>query len=661
MTREHKAGLAVTCSFLGLVGSVVWLKLREPQPGSAAPDPVALNIVHNGGLETKPEDPAARGAKKDGKGDPKKPPQTAGSPPAGPQAGKGTTGPHPPSPGTLSGTGFSGADGLPNPDPNVLGKKPDPPPAPGQEPLVKTGKPTLPQPPPIDAGPSSLPGFAFDAPKPSSPAPTSPPEHPDGKLAENKGEGEKKPHHPEGKAGDPNEKAAAGSGGPRTEPVPVGLPPAAGAGPPAVDVPPLGKKPDPLLPPGQEPKGTAVKPAAPPAPAPGAQLPDPPGMPLGDAPVTSAVPAIPPDHKEGQSSEIKEKDGEKKPHHPGGKAGDPIEKAAAGPGDPRTEPVPVGLPPSVGAGPPAVDIPPPSKLDVGGAAPLTGGPTGGEPRPQGHPGEPAPGARSEPSAALLVPPPGSPTAGASASGASSPAGKPEESLFIPDPGKARSPTASGTTPASGMAVGAAAPTSGAPAGTGTPPHVLGAAFAEVPEASAGRPTPLVPMPVEITDPAATARGAGPAPGPGQTAPLPAGPMTSLPVSVPSGSSPTVASPEVLPPTPIVASSPPARPVVPTAAAAGSIQPVEYSRSWGEETYTCQPGDTFQTISKGKYGSDTYAQALQQYNRNHPQTSDAVHQTGVLKPGEVVFIPDIQFFEWKYGVPASKPAAGGPSR
>jgi hypothetical protein len=36
MMREHKAGLAVTLSFLGLVGTVIGLKLREPPAESAA-------------------------------------------------------------------------------------------------------------------------------------------------------------------------------------------------------------------------------------------------------------------------------------------------------------------------------------------------------------------------------------------------------------------------------------------------------------------------------------------------------------------------------------------------------------------------------------------------------------------------------------------------
>jgi hypothetical protein len=164
--------------------------------------------------------------------------------------------------------------------------------------------------------------------------------------------------------------------------------------------------------------------------------------------------------------------------------------------------------------------------------------------------------------------------------------------------------------------------------------------------------------INIPDPKSSA------PGTAQTAPLPAvSGLSPMPVGVPSGSAPMVAAPGVLPPSPIAAASPPLRPVAQTSPAP-PVRPVSlvHVDSWDEVTYTCQPGDTFAKISTQFYnGREDYAQALQQYNRNHPRASDAMHQTGVLTPGEKVFIPPIAILEQKHGSLTPKPAAGAPTK
>jgi hypothetical protein len=143
--------------------------------------------------------------------------------------------------------------------------------------------------------------------------------------------------------------------------------------------------------------------------------------------------------------------------------------------------------------------------------------------------------------------------------------------------------------------------------------------------------------------------------PSGSAPLPAR-LVPMTVDVPNGSAPTTVAPPTAMPT-----AAPLRPVAESAPPAPPVRQTGTVLSWDESLHVAQAGDTFQKISARYYGSDAYAQALLQYNRNHPQTSDALHQDGALKAGDKVFVPPAEILEQKHGSVLSKPAAGSPGR
>ena len=67
-----------------------------------------------------------------------------------------------------------------------------------------------------------------------------------------------------------------------------------------------------------------------------------------------------------------------------------------------------------------------------------------------------------------------------------------------------------------------------------------------------------------------------------------------------------------------------------------------------EEYAVQPGDTFATISKAKYQSDKYAEALRLFNANDALLSDAGRDAAVkLQPGQSITIPDLTILEKRY--------------
>jgi hypothetical protein len=71
-------------------------------------------------------------------------------------------------------------------------------------------------------------------------------------------------------------------------------------------------------------------------------------------------------------------------------------------------------------------------------------------------------------------------------------------------------------------------------------------------------------------------------------------------------------------------------------------------SYDERKYVCQPGDTdFAAISRRLYNSDKYADALAQYNREHPNGNVAAKQGSRLQPGTEVFVPPIHVLENRY--------------
>jgi LysM repeat protein len=79
----------------------------------------------------------------------------------------------------------------------------------------------------------------------------------------------------------------------------------------------------------------------------------------------------------------------------------------------------------------------------------------------------------------------------------------------------------------------------------------------------------------------------------------------------------------------------------------------------------QTGDTFKELSKRYYSSDKYDKALEQYNRNHGEASDAMQQEGTLVPGEKAFVPSKTYLEKHYrsaipDLPAETPATPMPT-
>jgi hypothetical protein len=93
-----------------------------------------------------------------------------------------------------------------------------------------------------------------------------------------------------------------------------------------------------------------------------------------------------------------------------------------------------------------------------------------------------------------------------------------------------------------------------------------------------------------------------------------------------------------------------------------LQPVSKGPSvvvYDEQEYPCQPGETWESISKRVYeGSDKYAKALQRHNQNHPRANEQMARTGQLTPGARIFIPQAHVLEERYAdaVPNSAPGA-----
>jgi hypothetical protein len=84
---------------------------------------------------------------------------------------------------------------------------------------------------------------------------------------------------------------------------------------------------------------------------------------------------------------------------------------------------------------------------------------------------------------------------------------------------------------------------------------------------------------------------------------------------------------------------PARPAVPRPA--GSVTVHAYTE------YTCQAGDTLQSISQRAYGSERYANALSNYNRRDA-APNTLSESGDIKAGGVIFLPDKRHLEDAYG-------------
>jgi hypothetical protein len=119
---------------------------------------------------------------------------------------------------------------------------------------------------------------------------------------------------------------------------------------------------------------------------------------------------------------------------------------------------------------------------------------------------------------------------------------------------------------------------------------------------------------------------------------------------PIGTPPTAVTPPIAVPSPGVPSAPPAP------SPATTTPKVEV---FDEETYLCQPGDTFDKISLAHYHTENYGKALLQFNIDHPLANDKVRRNPpVLEPGQAVYIPPTRILESRYGafyIPGYKPA------
>jgi nucleoid-associated protein YgaU len=86
-------------------------------------------------------------------------------------------------------------------------------------------------------------------------------------------------------------------------------------------------------------------------------------------------------------------------------------------------------------------------------------------------------------------------------------------------------------------------------------------------------------------------------------------------------------------------------------------------SYDEETYRCQPNDSFRSISRLKYGSESYERALLLFNRSHPQAGDDFQQDPpTLRPGQAVYVPPLPILIKYFGAVGPDGATpAGPAR
>ena len=104
-------------------------------------------------------------------------------------------------------------------------------------------------------------------------------------------------------------------------------------------------------------------------------------------------------------------------------------------------------------------------------------------------------------------------------------------------------------------------------------------------------------------------------------------------------------------------------VAPAPANTGPATTQPQVESFDEETYRVRPGDNFQAISHSHYQTESYAQALVEFNRNHPLTSEADRQNlPLLRVGQSVYIPPTSILEKRYANVLKErspaPGAGG---
>jgi nucleoid-associated protein YgaU len=85
---------------------------------------------------------------------------------------------------------------------------------------------------------------------------------------------------------------------------------------------------------------------------------------------------------------------------------------------------------------------------------------------------------------------------------------------------------------------------------------------------------------------------------------------------------------------------------PTARPSGP-RPIQTVTVHAYTQYTCQTGDTLQSICQRAYGSERYANALFNYNRRDA-APNTISEFGDIKVGANLFLPDKKHLEDAYG-------------
>jgi hypothetical protein len=178
-----------------------------------------------------------------------------------------------------------------------------------------------------------------------------------------------------------------------------------------------------------------------------------------------------------------------------------------------------------------------------------------------------------------------------------------------------------------------------------------------------RPVPATPLP-PVALPANGNSSSPPAAGAKPTVAQDTGKTPTIDVGNISGgtggraSAPTTPAKE---PEPIPVGRPPAAVVPPVPVAAS---PTRQSSpdvvSYTEETYVANAGDSYQSISRAKYGTESYAHALYLFNRSHPLAGEEVSQGENVKARQSVYLPPAEILQNRYAEAASGTKAGAAS-
>jgi hypothetical protein len=107
--------------------------------------------------------------------------------------------------------------------------------------------------------------------------------------------------------------------------------------------------------------------------------------------------------------------------------------------------------------------------------------------------------------------------------------------------------------------------------------------------------------------------------------------------------------------PLAATPAPVRVIAPLSVSPGTPAPPRTDH-YTVESHECLAEDTWEKLAKTKYGNESAAAALKEFNRGYFRASDRLHREGTMAPGEKVFIPPVAILE-RYGylpAPVIKP-------